>query len=109
MQQAEDNVIFHKNVTSPATGLEFDVSQGNLINIEFESEGSFSANFEAKANSVTTIWKPVMAANLATLDLATTATDKSYIYQLDLTGISLIRVNLTSVSGSISVYGRFVG
>lgn len=111
MQIKTDNVIFHNNVTIPSTGLELKVISGTLINIEFETVGSFSATFEAKANDpqVITTWKPITAANLATLDLSPTVTDKGYIYQIDLTGITALRVNLTSVSGNTSVYGMLVG
>lgn len=110
MQEPIDDIIFHQNATSPSTGLEFNTFRGNLINIEFEiTDGTtFSVTFEAKATQYSTKWKPIAVANLATIDLSTTATDSNYIYQCDLTGISAIRIRLSEVSGSISVYGRYV-
>jgi len=109
MQQAVANILFHDNVNNIGTGYELVISNGiSSVNIEFETTGTFNAIFEAKANPNTTIWKPIMGCNLGTLELTTNVTDKTYIYQVDVTGISLLRVDLTSVSESISVYGRCV-
>jgi len=109
MQHPIDNIIFHNNVTSPNTGLEYMINGGgNIINIEFETTGTFSATFEAKVNINSTIWKPISAGNLDTLNLSKIANDKNAIYQVDVTAISLFRVRLSEVNGATTVYGKYV-
>lgn len=109
MQHSIDNIIFHNNATSPSAGIEYMINGGgSLINIEFETAGTFSATFEAKVNVDSTIWKPISAGNLGTLNLSAVATDKNSIFQVDVTAISLFRVRLSEVNGAITVYGKYV-
>lgn len=109
MQEANAMIYFHNKVTAPSTGLECYVSTSTSINFEFETLSPFTAIIEAKVNPQSTIWKPIMVADLATLDLNTTVTNASHIYQADVTGIEIIRVKLTSVGGEISVFAKCVG
>lgn len=109
MQQSNAMIYFHDKETSPSTGLEYTVGSSTAINFEFETSGSFTAVIEAKVNSQSPIWKPIMVADLATLDLNTTVSKVSHIYQADVTGIEKIRINLIDVGGEISVFAKCVG
>lgn len=109
MQHPIDHMMFHNKTTIPSTGLEYLVGSGiTSINIEFETTGAFVATFEAKGNPNVSTWKSIMSCNLGTLELANTVNDKSYIYQIDVTGISFLRINLKSVSSPIDVFGECV-
>lgn len=109
MQQPIDTIVFHENTSTPSEGLVYTVNSGvTTINVEFETTGTFTAIFEAKCNDKTTTFKKVMVANLGTLDLVSETSDATAIYSIDTTGIMFVRINITAVSGTVSVYGRAV-
>lgn len=106
---AIDNITFHNQRTSANTGTEFSVSKATLIELEiFGTATSHSITLEGR---ILNNWYPVGAVNIG--DFSTTAngviTTKGSLWQVDLTGLTGFRVNLTAISGgNITVLGRAV-
>lgn len=99
---------FHKNVTSPSSGNEMEVKNfERTINIEISSTGTTTVFFEG--TSCLGVWRPVMASNMTTLALVTTASDTAPFYQIDTTGLKKIRVRISANTGNTTIVGNVVG
>ena len=103
------NFTFQDNVTTIGTGKELGIISGmSSMNLQFISSGTFTAQIEAQLIDTNT-WYVYPSFKLPTYDLmSSTITDKSSLYNVDLTGITKIRVNLTVVGSPISVYAKVV-
>jgi len=103
-----NNFTFHDRTSTISTGKELSVVSGyQTINIDFETTGTFTAQFESK--DLFGDWSPIMAVNLTTMTLITSTSDVNSTYQVDLTGLVGFRVNITSITGTISAMGKVVG
>jgi hypothetical protein len=107
--RAFGNIYFHSNATAIGNGAIFKTNGGETMNIIFKisSGGTFTAAFEGQIE-YNGDWFPIPAANLTTLDIGTTASDASAVYQIDLTGLETVRVRLSALSGTITVFGKGV-
>jgi len=100
--------MFHDTTTSISTGKELSVIGGyQTINIDFRSTGTFTAQFESE--DLFGDWSPIVAVNLTTFGFSTSTSDADSTYQIDLTGLVGFRINITSISGTLSAYGKVVG
>ena len=94
--------------TEVSTSVEMVVSSNyGLINIEVSGTStSFSIVFEGKG--IGEEWYQIPVVNIQTMGVASTIQTKS-IYQLNLTGLTKIRTNLTNIeNGNITTKGRVV-
>lgn len=100
---------FHDAITSIGNGTPMKIMDYETINIWFDisTAGTFTANFEGQV-TYNGDWLPMTAANLSTIALATSASDATVAYQIDLIGWENIRVRISALSGTLSVYGRAV-
>lgn len=106
-----ERVTFHNNVSGIGTGVEYTINgNANSLMLQFITSGTFTAKVEAQLTDTNT-WYTYPCIQLPAMTFITdTFTDKTTLYQVDLSsGISKVRVNLTAVSGAITVYGRVVG
>jgi len=103
------NVIFQNAVTTTGTGTEFNVNGAEEMNIQFiMTSGTFTAQIKALGVDQST-WYAYPSFKLPTYELmSSTITDKSFLYNVDLRCISKIRVELTALSGTITVLGKAV-
>jgi hypothetical protein len=94
------NFTFHDNTTVDGSM--------QYMNIQFITTGTFIAKVEAQG-VVEDVWYPYPAFRYPAYELMdTNISDKNFLYNIDLNGITKIRINLISVSGAISVYGKVV-
>lgn len=100
---------FQDNASSAGTGNVLSVNSGmSVMKLEFATSGTFTAQIEAQLINQDK-WYPYPSFKLPMYDLmSSTITDANYLYEVDLTGITKLRVNLTAVGGSTSVYSRAV-
>jgi len=102
------NIKFQDKITSPSNGKMIRPdSNASSITIEFETEGTFTANFEVQG--ITGKFYPIMATNLGTYDSATSTSDKNYLYQVGVVGAVGMRVNIVAISGELTVHGIIRG
>jgi hypothetical protein len=111
---ANNNLIkvhtFHNNTNSVGNGTQYNVHElASVVKLQFICSGTFTAVVEAQLVDTNT-WYPYDAYTIPTYDLITTnITDKNYLYEVDVTGISALRIRLTSLTGTLTCYGRIVG
>jgi hypothetical protein len=100
---------FHSGVSAIGVGSEMTVNRGSIANIEFNISalGTFTAQFEGQVYNKTK-WYPIISWNLSTLASNIQTSDATATYQVPLEGWQKIRVNLTAINGTISVYGYAV-
>lgn len=100
---------FHNGSTTPGNGNVLAVSDlSSLVNIEFVTEGSFSA--VVKARIVSGKWYEWPVYQLPGYDqILTSIADHTKAYQVELKGIKELKVELLSVTGAVTVYGKVVG
>jgi hypothetical protein len=105
-----NNHVFHKDSTQIGTGADFNINYDtSFMNIQFITSGTFVAVLKAKLIDSDT-WYPYYSLKVPTGELMSgNITEKSCLYQVDLTAISALRVELTSVDGALSCYGKAVG
>lgn len=102
------NHIFHNSTATTGTGLEYNTTgQELIVVVEFVSTGTFTAVFEGKCLSGN--WKPIRGASRSTNDYTTTTSDKTSFWEVDISGMVAVRINLTGNTGVTSVYGKVVG
>jgi hypothetical protein len=102
---------FHDAATTfPDNGETYINSRGEIMNLYFSATSTFTANLEGK-NSGGSTWFPLIGVNISdtNLAMATTVSDDSYIYQVDISGIDNVRVRLSANAGSVNCIGRVVG
>ena len=101
---------FHDKTTTIGDGAIFEVTgASNTINIEFITNGTFTAKLMAQVIDETK-WYPYECFKKPTYDLITdTITDSNYIYSTDMTGISKLKIVITAISGELTVLGKAVG
>jgi hypothetical protein len=103
---AISNFTFHNNISSVVTGNEYSVSSGATdISIEFTGTGTFTAIIEGKIQSN---YYPIKSVNLSSLTISSSVSELNSLWQTDLVGLSALRVRITSISGTVSIYGRSV-
>lgn len=104
-------VKFHDSATATATGVECAViSDASTMLIDFIDKGTnstFAAVVEGKV-SYESDWDEVMVVDTKTYAMSTTPSNFNS-WELDITGLSYVRVRLTNVTGAVSVLGRLVG
>ena len=104
--------IFHDYAYEIGTGNDFKVhSQADILKIEFNisESGNFSANVKVKME-YDSPWREHPIVQMSpTFPILTTVTDPNYLYELDLRGISEIRIELASLTGYITIRARAVG
>jgi hypothetical protein len=101
---------FHNVTSGESDGNVFrNDKEATTLNLTFIATSTFVANFEVLGEGDNTNWKPIMACNLGTLELATTATNDDYIYQIDITGIHSVRIRLSANAGTVTCIGKVVG
>lgn len=104
---------FHSNVTSPSVGTDYAINgQADLMRLDFDiTDGTtFTALIQVKMK-YDSDWKPYpVIKDAPTYDISTTVTDATYLYEVDVRAIESIRVELTTVNGTVSeITGRLVG
>lgn len=103
---------FYKNVTAIGTGIEYVVDEfAKTMNLQFITSGTFTAKLWVKLIDPNEwhLWPCLKYPKYDLIDSETVfITDKKSIHQVDLVGITALRVQLTSVTGAISIYGRSV-
>lgn len=110
MQNIAIHTFHNATATATSNGSVFrNDHEASTMNIVFDASSTFTANFEVLGEGDTTNWKPIMAVNLGTLALATTATDDGYLFQIDITGIHSLRVRLSANAGTVTCVGKAVG
>lgn len=102
-----NDFIFHNNTSSIGVGRELTINAASIVNIEFNVTGTFTAKFEGQVVNKNN-WYPVSVINLKTYNFVTETGDATVIYQVPTDGWTKIRINLTNLSGTISVYGNVV-
>lgn len=104
------NFTFHNKTTNIGDGKIFNVDgKSDTVNLEFITNGTFTAKLMAQVIDETK-WYPYECFKKPTFDLITdTITDSNYIYGVDITGISKLKVVVTAVSGELTVLGKAVG
>ena len=103
------NFTFHNGATQIGNGNILTITRDmSSANIQFISTGTFETQIEAQVID-SNIWYPYPCFKLPTYELITsTITDSGFIYNIDLTAISKLRIRLINVSGTLSVYGKVV-
>jgi hypothetical protein len=103
-------IVFHDGTTTASNGKEWVVKK-NATTLSLSISGtSLDAvlNFEAK-NDDDEDWTYVNALNYNTLDLYTSLTLASGLYQIDLTGLKYFRCRVSDITGGdVNVIGRAV-
>ena len=98
--------IFINEASSATISDIFDNYKGDVITLQASGDASaFSAKLEGRSD-INADWSELAMINLKDLSVnnAIATTD---VYQSGLTGVTQIRVNLTSVSGgSVTIFGR---
>ena len=102
---------FHSGTTDAASnGVVYrNIYDATTLNVTIIASSTFTATFEVLGEGDATNWKPIVACNLGTLAIASTATDDGYVYQIDITAINSIRVRLSSNAGTVTCVGKAVG
>ena len=105
------NHIFHNAITVAGTGNVYDVSgQADTMKLEFSisTSGTFSATVEAQVLD-TNKWYTYEILELPLRTPLATITDATVLYDVDLRGVTKLRVNVSAVTGTLTVQGRAVG
>lgn len=107
------NHTFLDEATEAGNGTELKLNKYNydngllmLIDVDGTST-TFVATFQAAG--LNDSYSDVSAVQLSDMTATTTATSTSTLYQIDLTGLSKVRVELTSIdNGNVTVKGRLI-
>ena len=108
---AISNHVFHNAITVAGTGNVYNVcGQADTMKLEFSisTSGTFSATVEAQAVD-TNKWYNYGVLELPLRTALATITDATVLYDVDLRGITKLRVNVSTVTGTLTVQGRAVG
>lgn len=83
-------------------------SKADILTLEVSgSSGGCSIVVEGKVNTKATVWNLISGINLSDYTiLSEDGMTNNGIYQFGIDGIQLIRVNVITSDGAISVYGR---
>lgn len=99
---------FHDNATTIQDGIVCNItSDASTLSIDFKGTGTFTSVIECKV-SYESDWDEIMGVDTKTYDMSTTPSNFN-AWEVDVTGISYVRVRLTSVTGSVTAIGRLVG
>ncbi len=104
------NWTFQNETDAPSDGFELKLrADMNTANIIFTGTGgsTFTAHFEGKSID-NGAYYPVVAVNLATLDVENTNSTLDSQWQVDLTGYIAFRVRISAVAGDVTVRARVV-
>jgi hypothetical protein len=103
---------FHKDATTVGVGEDYKIySQVDMVKFEvrISEGGTFSASVKAKLE-YDSPWKPYPAIqNSDTYSIGSTITDASCLYEIDTRAIYSLRVELTAITGTASIYCKAVG
>jgi hypothetical protein len=103
---------FHVSATAIGIGTDYNVrgiENNMMLDFVIEEGTTFSANILAQVYDKSA-WKayPVKQESAAgTVSIA--VTDATYFYGLNLIGLTAVRVDVTALEGTLSVYGRATG
>lgn len=101
--------IFHEDATSIGNGKEYSIGLGHVTMVVAVTgtASGFTLVFEGKSHD-NDVYSAIPAFNLATFDMATTATTNGK-YCVSLEGLTKIRVRLSGItSGGVDVIGTIV-
>jgi len=100
---------FFENASATGTSDYAVVSNQSLMTLKFESTGTFSVKVLVDINPKTK-FHPYFGIKFPTLEvLIDTFSDETYLYQIDLHGIDYVQLEITSITGQLSAYGKVVG
>lgn len=105
------NRTFFEDVSTVGVSDFMVLSDASSMNLKFISTGTFTAKITANLSPKSKGgFYPYPCFKLPTYDIIQDViTDDKYIYNVDLTGIDYLRIEIVSISGSLSVYGKVVG
>lgn len=106
-----ENITFHNQAITSSTGVEYSVSSYSATTIELEIFGTATSHSLTLEGKIKDNWRVISGVKAS--DYSTTSngviTTKDALWQVDVTGLTGFRVNLTAVSGgNITVLGRAV-
>lgn len=107
------NHIFHEGITDTNIGVDYRVTgRENIAVLQFiiDEGTTFTANILCKCVDNDN-WYTCPFVKNSDLSIITSGqiNDEGSLYSVDLTGITAIRVSITDLDGTLSVYGRMVG
>lgn len=107
-----NNFVFHNASDGIGNGNDYAVSgNADTMKLEFiqSVDGTFSATVKAQLIDDAKWYTYPIVQCSKTYTIDTVVTDNSYIYEVDLKAISKIRIEITAITGTLSVYGKCVG
>lgn len=108
---AISNHVFHDAITQVGTGNVYNVSgNADTMKLEFSisTSGTFSATVEAQVLDENK-WYSYGVLELPLRTSLATITDATVLYDVDLRGVTKLRINVGAISGTLTVQGRAVG
>lgn len=104
---------FHNESAGASTGIDYNISsaQGDTMKLEFivSESGTFSATVKAQLIDSSKWYTYPAIQQSKTFPIDSVITDANYLYEVDLRAISKLRVDLTAITTTITVYGKVVG
>ena len=100
---------FHDGTTAVSDGNIYSVElNANTLQVEISTNGTATVAFEGLGEL--NVWRPVLAVKLTdSMTLLTTTSDISPFYQLDISGLSRVRIRVSATSGdAVNIYGKVV-
>lgn len=106
-----DNFIFFKDATTTGSKDYMVTSDASQMMLKIETTGTFSLKLTADNSPKSSgSLKPYACYQIPTMTSITgNITDAGYLYSIDLTSIDYLRVEIVSLTGLLSVYGKVVG
>lgn len=106
-----DNHTFFKDATSTGISDYMITSDASSMTLKIVTTDTFQIKITADISPKSEgTFKPYPCYQLPDFTTITTGiTDANYLYNVDLSGIDYLRVEIVSVTGSVSVYAKVVG
>lgn len=106
-----DNIIFFENESTVGSKDYFVKDDASQMMLKIESTGIFSIKLTADTYPKgTEYFKPYGCYKIPSMTAITDEiTDSNYLYSIDLVSIDYLRVEITAITGTVSVYGKVVG
>jgi hypothetical protein len=105
-----DNHTFFENATTIGISDYMITSDASQMNLEFVCDGTFEAKITAD-NYPKNVggFYDYPCYKLPSYESMSTITDDGYLYNVDVSGIDYLRVEILSLTGTLSVYAKVVG
>lgn len=105
------NHVFFENTNTIGLGKEYIVSSdASQMNLKFICSGSFQAKITADIAPKEEIFKAYPCYQIPDFTKITDIiTSANYLYNIDLSAIDYLRIEILSLTGTISAYGKVVG